>query len=139
VCLGPWNRAAILGPLAMLLACSSGLTGTGPSRTVAEGAWGGPDVSLVVDTKGAAADFNCSHGRIEEPLVLQKDGSFRAQGYWVREGGPQQEIEDRRPATYSGTSDGHKLALRVKVTDPPRDLGPFTLVLGEPAVLHKCD
>jgi hypothetical protein len=136
---GPWSRAAILGPLVFLLACSSDLVGARPRGPVAEGSWGGHDASLVVDATGAAADFNCSHGRIEEPLVVEEDGAFRARGYWVREGGPQQETEDRRPATYSGTSDGRTLTLRVKVTDPARDLGPFTLVLGEPAVLHKCD
>lgn len=106
---------------------------------MAGGAWGGSDASLVVDATGASAEFNCSHGRIEEPLVLQDDDGFSAAGYWVREGGPQPDIEDRRPATYSGRSDGHTLTLRVKVIDPPRDLGPFTLVLGENAVLHKCD
>jgi hypothetical protein len=136
---GLLSRAVILGPLVFLLACSSGLSGARPGDPVPEGAWGGRDASLVVEVKGAAADFNCSHGRIEEPLVLEEDGAFRARGYWVREGGPQPETEDRRPAVYSGTSDGHTLTLRVSVNDPARELGPFTLVLGETAVLHKCD
>lgn len=133
------SRAAVLGPLVFLLACSSGLSGAKPGAPVPGGSWGGRDASLVVDEKGAEAEFNCSHGRIEEPLVLQEDGGFHARGYWVREGGPQPETEDRRPATYSGTGDGRTLTLRVTVDDPARDLGPFTLVLGETAVLHKCD
>ena len=115
------------------------MTGPKPPHRLPEGSWGGPDASLVVDAKGAQAEFNCSHGAVEEAVVLKDGGSFQASGYWVREGGPTPEHEDRRPATYSGTSDGHKLTLRVTVADPHRDLGPFTLVLGEPAVLHKCD
>ena len=133
------GRVAILGPLALLIACASGMSGPSSSKPLTAGSWGGPDASLVVDSKGASAEFNCSHGAIEEAVLLKDDGSFQAKGYWVREGGPTPEHEDRRPAAYSGTSEGRILTLRVNVPDPPRDLGPFTLTLGQAAVLHKCD
>lgn len=107
---------------------------------VPEGAWGGRDASLQVGATGAEVELNCAHGAIEEPLVLDESGAFRARGYWVREGGPTlPDPEDRRPAVYSGSLEGPTLTLRVSVEDPKREQGPFTLVLGEPARLNKCD
>jgi hypothetical protein len=123
-------RVALLLVLALL---------SGGKDRVPEGAWGGRDASLHVGDRGAEVEFNCSHGAIEEPLSLDEGHAFRARGYWVREGGPTMPEEDRRPAVYSGKLDGKTLTLRVAVEDPKRELGPFTLVLGEPARLVKCD
>jgi hypothetical protein len=94
----------------------------------------------VVEATGAEVDLNCAHGRMEEPLALDADGAFRAAGYWVREGGPLPAgPENRRPAVYSGTTDGRSLTFRIAVTGLAQDLGPFTVVLGDPARPSKCD
>lgn len=124
-------------PIAMLLIAVLALSAKGDR--VPEGAWGGSGASLQVGAKGAEVELNCAHGGIEEPLTLDESGAFRARGYWVREGGPSMDPEDRRPAVYSGSLEGRTLTLRVSVEDPKRELGPFTLVLGEPARLSKCD
>jgi len=38
----------------------------------ANGTWGGRGVRLEVHDEGAQAEFDCAHGEITEPLVLDK-------------------------------------------------------------------
>jgi len=126
-------------PVVLMAACLACVSSARVDR-VPEGAWGGSSASLIVEAGGAEVDLPCAHGRIEEPLALDGDGAFRGRGYWVSEGGPLPAgPENRRPAEYSGTTDGRRLTFRMAVSDPAQELGPFTVVLGDPARPSKCD
>jgi hypothetical protein len=105
---------------------------------VPEGAWGGDHVGLVVGAAGAAVDLDCAHGEITVPLRLGADGSFRLPGYLVHDVGPAHDPELRLPATYSGSSDGHRITLSFTLTDTGEGAGPFTAFLGAPAQVYKC-
>ncbi len=96
---------------------------------------------LVVSVAGGTVEFDCAHGRLDEPMVVDQSGRFAVAGVLVREhGGPIRvdEVEDARPARYAGTVDGQKMSLTVTILDGSPVLGPFTLVLNGTPRLVKC-
>jgi len=129
------TRAAMLVALGALAAACGG--GSGGMDRVPEGPWGGEHVSLVVGPAGAAVQFDCAHGEITVPLRLEPDGRFSLPGYYVRDVGPTHDPEDRRPATYFGSSDGASLTLSFTLDDGEAD-GPFTAFPGAPPVVQLC-
>jgi hypothetical protein len=57
--------------------------------TVIMGGWGGEHIEFVVNDNGAEVDYDCAHGRINQPIVLDKNGKFNLAGTYVTEhGGP---------------------------------------------------
>lgn len=104
------------------------------------GTWGGDSAELKVSSAGADTRFFCAHGAIEQPILLDSSGRFEAGGYYVFEGGPT-PIDDtlfRRPAIYSGSSDGKTMTLTVFLPNQGEKLGPFSLVFGQSATLRPC-
>jgi hypothetical protein len=126
-------RALLVLP-ALAAAC-----GGEPGRLarVPEGPWGGEHVSLVVRATGAAVGLDCAHGEITVPLRLEPDGTFRLPGYYVRQAGPMLDPENRRPVTWSGSSDGQRLTLSFAFEDGTGD-GPFTAFAGGPPSVEEC-
>jgi hypothetical protein len=104
---------------------------------VPEGRWGGEGIALDVRPTGAAVDLDCAHGEITVPLRLEADGSFRLPGYYVRDVGPATDPEERRPATYFGSSDGRRLTLSFAL-ESGEAAGPFAATLGAPANVQRC-
>jgi hypothetical protein len=96
-------------------------------------------VSLSVLDTGAAVEFDCAHGSLDEPLSLDESGRFDVRGTFVREGGPVRKdpTEEKQPARYSGTTDGRILDLDVSLQTGER-LGTFRLAIGQPPQLRKC-
>jgi hypothetical protein len=125
---------ALLVLSALAAACGGG---PGNLDRVPEGPWGGEHVSLLVHATGAAVDLDCARGEITVPLRLERDGTFRLPGYYVREVGPMFDPENRRPVTWSGTSDGQRLTLSFTFEDGSGD-GPFTAFAGGPALVEEC-
>ena len=118
----------------LALACSGG----GPADRVPEGPWGGEHVGLLVGPAGAAVDLDCAHGEITAPLRLDEDGRFALPGYYVRDVGPAEDPENRRPATYAGRSDGRSVTLSFTLLDGGETAGPFTAFPGAPAQVQEC-
>lgn len=130
-------RGAAWAVPAVLLA---GCGGDAPPllESVPLGAWGGDHAKLVVDAAGADLELDCAHGRIAEPLLLDAAGRFRAEGGYVAEGGPARDVpRPRVPAVFEGSTDGHRLSLRVRPAGAG-SLGPFVVFRGEPERLLKC-
>lgn len=125
---------ALLALSALAAACGGG---PGLDR-VPEGPWGGEHVALLVAAEGAVVDLDCAHGQITTPLRLDAEGGFNLPGYYVRDVGPAEDPENRRPATYSGTYDGRRLTLSFRVLDGGEADGPFTAFPGAPAQLQEC-
>lgn len=98
-------------------------------------------MQLLVSLAGGTVEFDCAHGRLDEPMAIDQSGRFAVAGVFVREhGGPIRvdEMEDARPARYSGSVDGQKMSLTVTILDESPALGPFTLVLNGRPRLVKC-
>ena len=107
---------------------------------IATGVWGGLHVNLEVGRNSAKIEYDCAHGAIEEPLVVDGNGKFELRGTFTQErGGPVRadETPESRPATYSGTIKGNTMTLTLKVSgvDEPET---FTLERGKAGELFKC-
>ena len=105
------------------------------------GQWGGEHVSLMVTAASASLEFDCAHGTIDEPLVVDSEGRFNLNGAYVRErGGPIRdgEPEDRSAALYSGRLEGTRLTLSIQLKGEETQIGPFAAFLGQPSRLLKC-
>ena len=126
-------------PLLFVVACASNPGGASRLERVPKGEWGGQHVRLTVEDAGGTIEFDCAHGSLDEPLLLDSSGHFDVKGRLVAEGGPVQkdEAETARPARYRGESDGQHLRLQVTL-EGGEDAGTFSLAKGSPARLFKC-
>lgn len=110
-------------------------------RLVAKGKWGGQNVQLEVTEAGVQIRFSCARGTIEQPLTLDAEGRFSAQGTFVAQGaGPSREDNPpkSRPAVYSGVVRDNAMTLTVKVADSKEEGGTFELTQGEPGHIRRC-
>jgi len=125
--------------LLLLMACASDPSSAGRLERVPNGPWGGQHVRLAVDDTGATIDFDCAHGRLEEPLVLDEQGAFDVKGTMVPEGGPAppDETKKTQPARYKGTTDGNRMILTLVLEDG-QSAGTFDLTKGAVSRLFKC-
>lgn len=131
-----WRRS-----FSLLAFCLGGCSATG--STVAggpvTGAWGGVHASLALSEDGGTITYDCAHGALRAPLVLNSEGAFDVVGVHVREhGGPIRidEVPDSLPARYVGQVHNDRMTLRVMVGADT--LGPFDLQLGAPPQLFRC-
>ena len=112
-----------------------------PQKTrIATGVWGGVHINLDIGRNSAKVEYDCAHGAIEGPLVVDADGKFELRGSFTMErGGPARagDTSEGRPATYSGTIKGDTMTLTLKVSgvDEPET---FTLERGKAGRLVKC-
>ena len=103
------------------------------------GTWGGEHVILDVSKNGAVLEFDCAHGQIDQPLILDKKGRFAARGTFTPEhGGPvrRDEVTPSSAARYSGQVKGDVMTL--KVVGGGVDVGIFTLNRSAHPLLRKC-
>jgi len=129
------RRFSSLLPVAVLLAaCSSASV----LERVPGGEWGGQHVRLSVNDTGAALEFDCAHGRIDQPLKVDTEGRFDVPGTLSREGGPAREKpEPPQKVRYAGKTDGRILDLEVRSAEGEGQ-GSFRLELGKRVKLMKC-
>ena len=103
------------------------------------GGMGREHIVLEVSEKGAEAEFDCAHGQVMQPIMLDKHGDFDVAGTLTPEhGGPVRRDENvmAAPARYSGHVDGHTMSLTV--TLGKEKVGSFTLIRGSLPNLTKC-
>ncbi len=130
---------------ACALAAAAAALGPGPSggetKRVAAGQWGAMGVGMEVTESGARIEYDCAHGTIDEPLVLDADGRFDVKGLHFREhGGPIREGEESKgmPVRYVGQVTGDTMALSVKPEGSDTPIGNHQLVRGKTGRIHKC-
>src|SRR5262245_56913057 len=119
------------------LACGAS---TSPDAFVPLGTWGADHALLTITAASAAIEFDCAHGTLPAPLAITR-GDFDVAGEFIQEhGGPIREGDQvvRRPARYRGAIDKQTMTLRVALTDPPQDVGTFTLTFGVSGGVFKC-
>ena len=108
---------------------------------VAEGLWGGAHLRMDVNSGGATLEFDCAHGEISAPFVLNAEGRFDLPGTYTREGpGPIRigREPSARPARYAGRVEGERLTLNVKLEGADKSLGVYTLTHGDEGMVVKC-
>jgi hypothetical protein len=127
------------------LAVAAATLGPGPSggdtKRVAAGTWGATGIAMEVTASGARIEYDCAHGTISEPLVLDADGRFNVKGRHFREhGGPVREGEDSngQPVRYTGQVTGDTMTLTVTPEGSDTAISSHTLVRGKTGRLHKC-
>jgi hypothetical protein len=114
--------------------------GVPPAQAPLIGEWGGAHVHLALTAAGGAVEYDCAHGTIDTPVMLDSAGRFAAAGTHVREhGGPVRmgEVLPSSPARYSGAVRGDRMTLRVDVSGIG-PIGPYELVRGAPPQLFRC-
>jgi hypothetical protein len=123
--------------------CEGGKTGAMAQQQqncVANGVWGGQNAHLEVTEGGAQVRFTCAHGSIEEPLTLDAEGRFSANGTFVAEPvGPSRADEPTsRPVVYSGVVRDKSMTLTFTFKDNKEKGGTFNLTQGEPGSVRRC-
>ena len=136
-------RPEVLSSIAAVFvaACAgSTTTSAAPNRTV-EGQWGGVSVSIIVTPVGGTVVYDCAHGDLTAPLVLDASGSFDVPGTFIRErGGPvrDNDVPDVRPVRYTGRISGVTMSLTVTRSDSAITVGSFRLERASPGRVVKC-
>jgi hypothetical protein len=111
------------------------------NKKLANGAWGGQHVRAEVTDKGAAFEFDCANGTIDQPITLNDKGSFDVQGkFAVEHGGPIRRGEESngRSVRYTGRVKDKELTLTISDLNTKESLGSFTLTHGNEGRLMKC-
>ena len=127
-------------PLFLVLSCVSATCGSPLTGPISPSEWGGEHIGLVVAENGAAIEYDCARGTIDQPLIVA-DGRFTAAGTHTRgHGGPVRidEVPDRHAAQYDGRIDGDTMILDVTLTDSGERLGRYTLLRGRSPRVFKC-
>jgi hypothetical protein len=124
----------------LLFACN--LATTNGQQPVRNGVWGGKGIQLTVTAKGAAIDYGCDSGTIDGRLRTDSSGKFRARGtHAFGRGGPRgpgAAAPKPREAVYEGVIRGKRLELTVLLPELNRNLGKFSLQLGQRPTLERC-
>ncbi len=108
---------------------------------IPEGVWGGVHVHMQITNQGADIEYDCAHGKILEPLTLDREGRFQAKGTHVLEGpGPirQGATSDALPASFTGNVSGKIMTLKVMFSATSEQVGTFTLTQGSEGRIRKC-
>jgi hypothetical protein len=110
-------------------------------QRIPTGVWGGPHVNINVSSKSATIAFDCAHGTITGPLVMDSKGHFSWEGtYTMERGGPvrMDEKANDRPAAYTGSIKGQSMTLTVKLTEQEEAIDTFVLTHGKTGRIVKC-
>jgi hypothetical protein len=131
------KRRLVLAAVALVLTgCETIMPGLQPKS----GAWGGPNIGLVLDGGSGTVDFDCASGTIDEAVFPGEGGVFSVKGtYRTGQSGPIKvgQIFRSQPATYAGTIAKEDMTLSVSLEDGT-EVGPFTLKQGAPPQLNRC-
>jgi hypothetical protein len=108
-------------------------------QLISKGLWGGQHISMQVGAKSATIEYDCATGVIDGPLLVDAVGEFDLRGtHRTERGGPIRADESSKgpPAIYTGSIQGNKMTLTVKVGDLEPET--FTLEKGKEGELVKC-
>ena len=126
-------------PVALVPVVAGTLLGACRPDRVPNGTWGGDHVSLTVGDDGGRVEFDCAHGSVDRPIMLDDEGRFSTVGTFVPEHGPRlaDESAQSRPARYAGRLEKGKVTFTVTV-EGEDGRGPFTASLARAPKLRKC-
>lgn len=105
------------------------------------GMWGGSHINLEVTDDSTLVEFDCAHGTINHPIILDQHGRFEAKGTYVAEGhGPTRSGSEPEgtPSRYYGSVSGETMSLTVEVGGSSATKTGYTLTYGRQGKLTKC-
>jgi hypothetical protein len=129
---------AFLAIASSLAVCASG---DADSKRVPAGTWGAMGIAMEVTESGARIEYDCAHGTISQPLLLDAEGRFDLKGrHFPEHGGPIREGEESRgqPVRYTGQVTGENMTLAVTPEGSDTPIGSHKLVRGKTGRIHKC-
>jgi hypothetical protein len=131
---GGLPRLVLTCGIGLIVACVEPLTGP-----MAPGEWGGEHIGMVVTPGGAALEYDCAEGTIDQPLRPVR-GKFDLSGvHYPGMGGPiGVDRTQPRPARYLGTVTETRMSLVVILTDTGESVGIFILIRGGSPHVFKC-
>jgi hypothetical protein len=118
-----------------LISCA----GAADMQRIPTGVWGGEHINIEVAEKSASIEYDCAHGLIDGPLVVDANGRFSLRGTHTPErGGPihADGQQQSHPANYLGSISGNKMTLTLKLKGAEDET--FTLEKGKQGDLFKC-
>lgn len=110
-----------------------------PAPAGLDGQWGGPQIRMQADAKGAVIELGCGHGQIRGPIRLDSQHRFKAKGaYEVYGPGPQQAdvTTPGLAATFAGQVKGDTLTLEIRPATGAAER--YTLTRGKNVKLIRC-
>jgi hypothetical protein len=111
-----------------------------PGLKPISGAWGGPQIGVLLEGGPGTVHFDCASGTIDEPIFPGEGGAFSVKGtYRTGQSGPIKvgQVFRSQPATYAGTIVKDDMTLSITLEDGT-EVGPFTLKQGVPPQLNRC-
>ena len=105
------------------------------------GVWGGEHIRFEVTEGGAVIEYDCAHGTVEGPVVVDRRGRFSVEGTHHEErGGPSRPGDDAAGyrVRLSGRVGGSLMRLTVTRAGTRRVVGTFDLARDREPVLVKC-
>jgi len=132
---------AFAGVSSVCAVIGTGIQVPSNERKLASGLWGTDHLSLEIFEARAEFEFDCAHGSIDSPFMLESDGSFKLKGTYTREthgpiriGNPLQS----RQAEYFGHVDGNNMRLSVRLIGGNDEVENYLLQLGKQGRIWKC-
>lgn len=102
--------------------------------------WGGDHILMERGPTSWQVEFDCAHGTIDEPILLDPAGHFESAGTYTQEhGGPvrEGEILPTFAARYTGTVTVGTMTLSIHLADG-RTLGHYELMENTSGRVFKC-
>jgi hypothetical protein len=118
-----------------------GSSGKDGGLRIAKGTWTGEHIRLEVAEQGADVEFDCAHGHIDGPLLLDQNGKFdRSGSYTPEHGGPVRagEMPPTEEAHYVGVQEGAAIKLKIMLTRAGEVVGSFVVSRNGIGRLMKC-
>ena len=109
-------------------------------KPLPEGTWGGVGIQMNINADSASIEFDCADAEIPGKILIDKNGSFSAQGKFNRRHpGPVRRNEPPpADAKFTGRVSNNKMTLKITLTSDRTDAGEYTLELGRNARIVRC-
>jgi len=135
-----YQASLIMGILLLLSSCQQLKPAMNPSDLY--GTWGGQGLVMELGPQGAALEYDCATGRINEPILPDAQGMFQVSGTHnapsLPVGMPDPPPADIQPAHFSGKLEGQTMQITVTLDVSGSVLGPYELTFEDPGELFKC-
>ncbi len=103
--------------------------------------WGATGIGLVVEENAVKIEYDCADGEIEQKLMLDKDGNFSVNGFYIpQHGGPVREDAplERKLARFEGKVTDKTMTLIVTLAESKETVGKFVLERDKAPRIRRC-
>lgn len=137
---------ATLAPAVFAVLATLGVACATPRAAAAEqltGNWGSAEAAMTIENGVATIHFPCATARVDQPIVLDANGSFDVPAafrtlHGVRRIDRDAAEEKPQPVRFTGHVRGSQLALTLHFVDTNRENEHFTMERGEPSRVPAC-